>query len=272
MSLKKLFLNLYIWPAFFIVSVISIALVLPLLLIISPFNKKRPVNQTIRNGIRVYGWVLVRVLPFMAPVTVIDKSGGFSTPVIFTANHNSSIDPYLFGMLPFEMAFVTTWPFKIPFYSYVMRLAQYIDATRGWDHVEDQGLKLLETGCSLILWPEGHRSRDGRIARFRNGAFHLALKSGRPIVPVCILGTFKLMRPGSRFLTPSRVKIILLPPIPPVGDAEDPDDVKKLKLLVKDVITAEIENTTKYADCTVTTKDKNNKPSGLANLQIKNIS
>ncbi|MBU0729360.1 MAG: 1-acyl-sn-glycerol-3-phosphate acyltransferase [Proteobacteria bacterium] len=239
MNVKKLFLNLYIWPAMLIVSAISIAVVLPLGLLILPFITSKSNSQIIRNGIRIYGWMLVRILPFMAPVTVEDRSGGFTTPVIFTANHNSSVDPYLFGMLPFENAFVTTWPFKIPFYNVVMKIAQYIDANRGWDHVETQGLELLDSGCSLILWPEGHRSRDGKLARFRNGAFHLALKSGRPIVPVCILGSFKLLPPGSRLLTPSRVKMVLLPPIIPSGSAENNEDVKKLKNRVKDSIAAE---------------------------------
>jgi 1-acyl-sn-glycerol-3-phosphate acyltransferase len=94
----------------------------------------------------------------------------------------------------------------------------------------------LTRGCSLIIWPEGHRSRDGRLRRFKNGAFQLALATGRPIVPVCILGSRKMMPPGSRLLTPARIRMILLPPIMPVGDPADPVAVRTLRKTTRDAI------------------------------------
>ncbi|MFC1523187.1 lysophospholipid acyltransferase family protein [Thermodesulfobacteriota bacterium] len=237
--MKKFLLNLYIWPASALITVLGIVLVIPPALLYSAISRKNTLHQVTRKGIRLYGKVLVQIMPFMAPVTVEDRSGGFTTPVIFTANHNSSIDPYIFGLLPYEMAFVTTWPFKIPFYNLMMHLARYINATKGWDHVETEGKKLLNDHCSLILWPEGHRSRDGDLKRFRNGAFHLALSSGRPIVPVCIKGSFKFLPPGNRLLSPARIKMVLLPPILPCGNADDPEHVKRLKDQVKNSIAEE---------------------------------
>jgi 1-acyl-sn-glycerol-3-phosphate acyltransferase len=109
-GLKKLLLNLYIWPVFAIFTVFCLSFILPLLLIYSVFANQ-PMDRVIRKSIRLYGWALVRVVPFMAPVTVENFSDGIKPPVIFVANHNSSIDPYLFGMLSFENAFVTSWPF-----------------------------------------------------------------------------------------------------------------------------------------------------------------
>ena len=228
MGLKKLLLNLYIWPVFAVFTVFGLCFILPLLLIYSVLANQ-PMDRVIRKSIRLHGWALVRVVPFMAPVTVEDFSNGIKPPVIFVANHNSSIDPYLFGMLWFENAFVTSWPFRIPIYRWLMRMARYINSDDGWDVVQSRGEELLASGCSLIIWPEGHRSRDGRLARFKNGAFRLACSTGRPIVPVCILGTNHLMPPGSRFLTPSRVKMVILPPIIPSGRRDDPDCIRALK-------------------------------------------
>ena len=226
--MKKLLLNLYYWPMFLLVTCVAIA-ISPLLLLGNLLFFRLPIDRLIRQAIRIYGWFLIRVVPFMAPVVLDDQSGGFEGPAIFVPNHSSSIDPYLFGLLPLDNAFVTSWPFRIPFYNLFMHLAGYIDSTRGWHHVERQGRKLLARGCSLIIWPEGHRSRDGRLRRFKNGAFQLALATGRPIVPVCILGSRKMLPPGNRILTPARIRMILLPPLLPSGDPANPDQVKALK-------------------------------------------
>ena len=226
--MKKLLLNLYYWPMFLLVTCVGIG-ISPLLLLGNLLFFRLPVDRLIRQSIRIYGWVLIRVVPFMAPVTLDDRSGGFEGPAIFVPNHSSSIDPYLFGLLPLDNAFVTSWPFRIPFYNLFMHLAGYIDSTRGWQHVERQGGKLLARGCSLIIWPEGHRSRDGRLRRFKNGAFQLALATGRPIVPVCILGSRRMLPPGNRMLTPARIRMILLPPIHPSGDPANTDHIKALK-------------------------------------------
>jgi 1-acyl-sn-glycerol-3-phosphate acyltransferase len=237
--LKKILLNLYIWPAFALVSVLSF-LCLPLILLANFLVFRRPTDRLVRRTVRAYGWILVRLVPFMAPVTVLDKSGGLELPAIFVANHNSAVDPYLFGALPHENAFVTTWPFKIPLYKYAMRMAQYIDANRGWDHVLDAAEKLLDRGSSIILWPEGHRSRDGQLRRFFNGAFRLSCQTGRPIVPVCIRGTFKLMPPGQKLLTPSRISMVVLPPVLPEKCGDDPNAIRALKQKIRAIFSEEL--------------------------------
>lgn len=229
---------------FLLATILGIALA-PFLLITTMALPVSTVDRVVRQAIRVYGWVLIRVVPFMAPVVLEDHSGGFEQPVIFIPNHNSSADPFLFGMLPMENAFVTSWPFKIPFYSFFMHLAGYINSTKGWKHVQKRGKKLLKSGCSLIIWPEGHRSRTGRLGRFKKGAFQLALATGRPIVPVCIIGSQQLLPPGNILLTPSRIKIILLPKINPTGDTENQTDIKTLKDKTKNAIAAELKKNEK---------------------------
>ena len=240
-SFKKILLNLYYWPMLLVVTIIAM-IITPCLLIGNAVYPRIPLDRLARLSIRIYGWFLVRVVPFMAPVTVEDKSGGITTPVIFIPNHSSSVDPYLFGMLPFDNAFATSWPFKIPLYNYFMRLAGYINSTLGWEHVQQQGLALIESGCSLIIWPEGHRSRDGKLGRFKTGAFRLALKTGTPLVPVCVIGSRQMLPPGQRFLTPARIKLILLPAIIPDSRGDTPDDTKTLKNKTRAAIAAELKN------------------------------
>lgn len=239
MTLKKFALNIYFWPMFLLTTVIGIALS-PFILIGNGILTKLPTAKIVRQAIRLYGRVLTGFVPFMAPVELEDRSGGFAKPVIFVPNHNSSADPFLFGMLELENAFVTSWPFKIPVYSFFMFLAGYINSTKGWKHVQKRGKELLDSGCSLIIWPEGHRSRTGKMGRFKKGAFQLALATGRQIVPVCIIGSHHLLPPGNILLTPSRVKIILLPTINPEGETGNQNDIKALKEKTKNALAQEL--------------------------------
>ena len=253
-TLKKFLLNMYFWPMFLLVTILGLILA-SFLLIGSQVLPGLPVDRTIRQAIRIYGWILIRVVPFMAPVVLDDRSGGFDKPVIFIPNHNSSIDPFLFGMLSLDNAFATSWPFKIPIYNFFMHLAGYINSTKGWQHIHKMGKELLESGCSLIIWPEGHRSRTGQMGRFKKGAFKLALATGRQIVPVCIVGSQQVLPPGEIFLTPARIKIILLPPIAPGPNIDNPDAIKALKDQTKACIAEELLKHLPMQDTTA--EDKN---------------
>jgi 1-acyl-sn-glycerol-3-phosphate acyltransferase len=173
----------------------------------------------------------------MAPCQLDDRSGELDLPVIFVANHCSSVDPYLFGLLPYENAFITSWPFRIPIFNKIMGMAEYIHSGSGWDKITEQSKQLLESGCSLIVWPEGHRSPDGYVKRFKKGAFQIAIQTGRPIVPVCITGSRKLLSPGKNLLTPSRIKMTVLPPIQPNID----DGKNDAALLLRDTARVLIE-------------------------------
>jgi 1-acyl-sn-glycerol-3-phosphate acyltransferase len=209
---KRAALNIYIWPVFVIVTSISL-LILPVLLLLNLIIFHNPQAQFIRQLIRIHGWVIVKLVPFMAPCELDDRSGELDLPVIFVANHCSSIDPYLFGLLPYENAFITSWPFRIPIFNKIMPMAEYIHSEDGWDKISKQSEQLLKKGCSIIVWPEGHRSPDGYVKRFKKGAFQIAKQTGVPIVPVCITGSRELLPPGKKILSPSRVKITVLSPI-----------------------------------------------------------
>ncbi len=185
---------------------------MPLLLLFPLFRYRCSVSSALRRLISSYGCFLTRVVPFFAPVEV-EYHGALPEVAILVSNHNSAIDPYLFGCLLKEGGFVTSWPFRIPVYGTIMRLAGYANTEEGWEEVRKSCLRMLAGKCSVIIWPEGHRSRDGSLGRFRNGAFSLAVESGVPIVPVCILGSGDILPPGGRFLRCGRVKLLVLPQI-----------------------------------------------------------
>jgi 1-acyl-sn-glycerol-3-phosphate acyltransferase len=233
--LKKLLLNIYFWSAFLVVTLLGLG-ILPFFLFVDVALNSRRIDSTLRRAIRIYGWLLVCVVPFFRPVKVIGVGRIPDGPLIFTANHNSAVDPYLFGAVPVENGFVTSWPFKIPVYGFFMRLAGYANTDEGWEEVSIKCRRLFAAGSSVIIWPEGHRSRDGSLGRFKKGAFKLAVQTGLPVVPVCIAGSGKVLPPGHRLLRPGRIVLYLLDPVYPQAGADPYRESVRMKKEVRSAI------------------------------------
>lgn len=226
--------------------------VLPVILLVNVIFLSRKVGSALRRAIRFYGWVLVRLVPFFGPVRVVSpvsQGGKLPTPAIFVANHNSAIDPYLFGAIGTENSFVTSWPFKIPVYNIFMRLAGYANADKGWEEVREKGKALLESGSSLTIWPEGHRSRSGLLGRFKKGAFNLAVETGVPLIPVCILGSRTVLPPGKRLLGPGTVQLLVLDPIYPDSKKNSQEEASHLRSRVHEIIEKTLEENDHFRMC-----------------------
>ena len=207
--MRKALLNIYFACALVSLTLLGLT-ILPVILSCNRIIQGRTLGSAMRRAIRFYGWVLVHLVPFFGPTKVEYAGGVPRKPSVIVANHNSAIDPYLFGMIPIENSFVTSWPFKIPIYNVFMHMAGYANAAKGWEEVCRKGKQLLNEGSSVTIWPEGHRSRNGALGRFKNGAFSLAVEAGVPVVPVCILGSASILHPGETFLTPGRAKLLVL--------------------------------------------------------------
>lgn len=146
---------------------------------------------------------------------------------IFVANHQSLLD------IPAGMAIGGQFKwvakaelFDIPFLGWAMSLAKYVKLARGERAsiraTYEETKRWLERGISVFFFPEGTRSHTGELGPFKNGAFKLAIDTGRPIVPVALLGTRKLLARGSRRVGfGSRVRVVILPPLDPSAYGKD---------------------------------------------------
>jgi 1-acyl-sn-glycerol-3-phosphate acyltransferase len=137
---------------------------------------------------------------------------------VFVSNHQSIYDiPILFWSLPFQLRIIAKESLgNFPFLGWHLRRTGHMlvdrrrpDRSRifGW------ASRLTSNGLSLIVFPEGTRSRDGRVARFKGGGFLLALQAGLPVVPLSIVGSRHVMLKGRLATYPGTVRLVVHDPI-----------------------------------------------------------
>ena len=187
----------------------------------------------------LWGRFLVRLAP--VELSVIQTSPIHSGPFVVVSNHQSAIDSALFlSEMPFSYChFGHRRFFRV---LWAMYWARYIpvdhddpQATR--ERLLRQGGELLRNGISILVFAEGHRTMDGQMRPFKNGAFELALANRAPILPVAISGSFQLMKKGSFRLRPGRVTIKFLEPI----RFHEQGSVDSLREQTRNAILAELE-------------------------------
>jgi 1-acyl-sn-glycerol-3-phosphate acyltransferase len=146
-----------------------------------------------------------------------------ATGAVVAPNHESFYDILvLFHILPMRFAFLAKRNlFRIPILGWSMAAAGFVPVDRG-EHRRgtatiDTALKRLGRGSSLIVFPEETRTRTGELLPFKAGAALLAIRSGLPLQPVGIAGTFGVQRRGGFTITPSEVVVAVGEPIPVEG-------------------------------------------------------
>ena len=154
---------------------------------------------------------------------------------VIAPNHESFYDILaLFDVLPMRIGFLAKRNlFRLPILGWSMAAAGFVPVARGARQrgtaTVDTALKRLGRGSSLIVFPEETRTRSGELSPFKAGAALLAIRSGRPILPVGIGGTFRIQRRGGFTITPSEVAISVGEPIPVTGRSiRDRDEVTEL--------------------------------------------
>jgi 1-acyl-sn-glycerol-3-phosphate acyltransferase len=237
-------MNLYAYPMIACFTVLGICL-LPFLFGLWKIFSSLDNARIMRRFVWYYGKVWVAVMsPFVSFRRVDLKENISEPPYVMVINHLSFFDFYCMGLLPVSdvAAAVRSWPFKMPWYGPFMRLAGYLDVEAlGPDGSLSAGAETISKGGSVLYFPEGHRSRDGRPQRFFSGAFKLSVETGAKIMPLCLTGTDVLLPPGRWWMSPARVTLRALPAVDP-GDFDGPFAHIKLrkhtKALMEKAITA----------------------------------
>jgi len=163
---------------------------------------------------------------------------------IFMANHVSNIDPpILVPLIPRRTSvLVKRELFSIPILGYAMRLGDLVAVDRAnreaaVDSVR-RAVEVLKRGLNMVIFPEGTRSRDGRMLPFKKGPFYLAVDSGVPVVPVSMVNTFQIWPKGHFYIKPLTARVVFHEPLNPQDFATRDD----LMNAVRDKIASVLPN------------------------------
>lgn len=149
-------------------------------------------------------------------------------PYLFAQNHTNHFDHVtLYPATPhFKQGLELEQHFKIPFYGWFMKARGTIPVRSGKDGQTPAIMARMRDevarGHSILAFPEGHRTPDGRVGPFRRGVFFIARDLGLPIAPVAVTGMYRVMRKGSWVIRPGQeVTVYVDKPIPTAGLTDD---------------------------------------------------
>lgn len=138
---------------------------------------------------------------------------------IFVANHSSLFDiPVLQASIPNDFRIIYKKELeKVPIFGYGLKKSPYIgivreDPRQSMQSVE-QAILTIQNGASVLVFPEGTRTKDGNLGEPHRGAFRLATRSEKPIVPIAIKGTYEILSNGISGIKPRTVRLKIGQPI-----------------------------------------------------------
>jgi 1-acyl-sn-glycerol-3-phosphate acyltransferase len=154
-------------------------------------------------------------------------------PVMYASNHSSMFDIWaLFATLPGSVRFVAKRElFRIPLLGRAMLAVGHVpidrSARKSAFEAYDEAARMIRSGTSVVVFPEGTRSRTGELLPFKNAPFGLAIAAQVPIVPVYVHHTFEILPKGAWRLRPRPIRLLVAPPIATAGLS--PDDRERLR-------------------------------------------
>jgi 1-acyl-sn-glycerol-3-phosphate acyltransferase len=175
---------------------------------------------------------LGRSMTYVNPFWDIELEGPFPdnprTPYVAVSNHFSQADPPIIARVPWEMKWVAKKAlFDLPVAGWLLKLSGDICVDRSDKQsraqVLDTASVYLQRACSVMFFPEGTRSRDGRVQRFSDGAFRLAIKEGVPVLPIAIDGTHEALPKNTIWFNPDveQIRVKVLDPVDTSGYTPD---------------------------------------------------
>jgi len=223
-TLRSLLISLFAFVYFLSGCLVQLA-VLPLVAV-SPIpreTKRRVFGRSLMIFTRSLVYVMANVRKDVQDFRPALRNG----PAILIANHASFVDILVMLMVhPRTIMMTNRWVWNSPFFGAFVRFTGFVrsedDITTNTERVREA----VQRGWSLVVFPEGTRSRDGRIGRFHKGAFHMAQELRLPLVPVLLHGVGYAMAKSDAMLKDTTITMRTLPPIMP-DDPRFPEPLRE---------------------------------------------
>lgn len=231
-----LLISAYVWVAWTALVIVWTPLVFGTFLLTFWWDPGRRISGRLFHRAAAVG---VFLNPFWRVSIVGRRPEASEHPFVAVCNHESLADVMLVGSLPWEMKWLSKRSIaRLPFVGWMMTLIGDIAVSR---HDPESRQRAFETmknriaqGVSIMIYPEGTRSRTAELLPFRNGAFRLAIETQVPILPLAVSGTRDSIRSGSPLFNPADVTVRILEPIDVTGLSEG--DIESLRDRVQSLI------------------------------------
>ena len=202
-------------------------------LLVLPFDRDRMVIHML---LTYQSLIFTKIVPAWSVKSEGRDRAVAGTTYVIISNHQSLLDILFINSLRYKCKWISKIENnRIPVLGWYLRMADYITVNRGNEESKiemlDKSYRCLKSGISIMLFPEGTRSRDNEIGFFKRGAFQLAIQAKVPLLPIVIDGTGGILpKHGLVFGTGHHVKLRVLDPVLPESFGTDNPDELALRL------------------------------------------
>lgn len=237
-------LRTIIWTIYLILHTLFTLYHLLIVFILGALRMRDEQEERIASTARTWGKAVFKITGSKVTVTG-DEFVPTDRPVLFVSNHQSNFDILLLlGFVPRSKGFVAKVELqKVPIMSTWMTKMHsvFLDRQNMRESLKTmrRAVDILKAGHSLVIFPEGTRSKSSKMGEFKRGGLSIAVKAGVPIVPITIVDSFKIFEGNKGYrIKPTAVQVHISKPIMPAEVHPDQD----LTELVRNIILAKFPN------------------------------
>ena len=233
-------ISTYFWAGLFLISAILFPISVLIWLFTFLFDKNL---FLLHNFTSLWSSIILAVNPYWRTKITGKEKVRRGETYVMVSNHQSGADILVLFKLFLPFIWVAKKElFYVPFIGWNMSLNRYISLERSRSKSKrmmmDKAVAVIRKGNSVMIFPEGTRTKDGNLQPFKSGAFRLALETGSPLLPIAIKGTFYAIKKGGFIIHKNHdLEAVLLDPIPfeTIRDMEP----REIALKVHDLIMKE---------------------------------
>jgi len=212
----KAIISIGIWLGSGLLTILLFFVVFLLNILLFPFDKKKKITH-----VQCFWWsdAVIGLNPYWDVKTSGLENIDHKRTYVIISNHQSMADIVVLYQTKMQFKWVAKASlFKVPFIGWCLGLIKHIRLVRGdfasIKEIYHQASQWLQKDMSVLFFPEGTRSASGKMNEFQNGAFKLAIKEKKPILPICLIGTHEAIPKGSWvFKSKVSAKLIVLPAV-----------------------------------------------------------